>query len=129
MFGGKAAYPSYPLSGQYGKRNRTRYGSRGESLPRMVEAAGIEPASEKDRTSVSTRLADSFFYLTIRLLNGKPADSQPVKSRGSVTGVPVPPAQINVALQIALGELPVRRHGQLSRECVVVIGDYYFPPD
>ena len=45
MFGGKAAYPSYPLSGQYGKRNRTRYGSRWESLPRMVEAAGIEPAS------------------------------------------------------------------------------------
>ena len=95
----------------------------------MVEAAGIEPASEKVRTAVSTRLADSFFYLTTHLLNGKPAGSQPVKSRGSVTGVPVPPARINVALQIASGELPVRRHGQLSRECVVVIGDYYFPPD
>jgi hypothetical protein len=71
MFGGKAANPSYPLSGQYGKRNRTRYGSRGESLPRMVEAAGIEPASEKDRTAASTRLADSVFYLASHPLNGK----------------------------------------------------------
>ena len=38
---------------------------------RMVEAAGIEPASEKVRTRASTRLAVSFFYLAGRPLSGK----------------------------------------------------------
>ena len=43
----------------------------------MVEAAGIEPASEKVRTKASTRLADSFFYLTTGPLNGKWIGGQP----------------------------------------------------
>ena len=43
---------------------------------RMVEAAGIEPASEKDRTAASTRLADSIFYLTGHPLNGKWVNGQ-----------------------------------------------------
>ena len=38
---------------------------------RMVEAAGIEPASEKACTKASTRLARSFFYLAVRSLSGK----------------------------------------------------------
>ena len=65
---------------------------------RLVEAAGIEPASEKVRTIASTRLADSVFYLTSPLLNGKPGTSQPVSSRGDATGVTPPPARISVAL-------------------------------
>jgi hypothetical protein len=43
----------------------------------MVEAAGIEPASEKVRTRASTRLAGSFFYLTSEPLNGKWIGGQP----------------------------------------------------
>jgi hypothetical protein len=44
----------------------------------MVEAAGIEPASEKVRTRASTRLADSVFYLTFVPLSGKWVEGQPV---------------------------------------------------
>jgi len=44
----------------------------------MVEAAGIEPASEKVRTEASTRLAGSVFYLTADPLNGKWESGQPV---------------------------------------------------
>ena len=44
----------------------------------MVEAAGIEPASEKVRTRASTRLAGSFFYLASEPLNGKWIGGQPV---------------------------------------------------
>ena len=36
-------------------------GSSSSEAQRMVEAAGIEPASEKVRTEASTRLAVSFF--------------------------------------------------------------------
>jgi len=43
----------------------------------MVEAAGIEPASEKVRTKSSTRLADSVFYLTFDPLSGKWVEGQP----------------------------------------------------
>ena len=43
----------------------------------MVEAAGIEPASEKVRTRASTRLADSVFYLTFDPLSGKWVEGQP----------------------------------------------------
>jgi len=42
----------------------------------MVEAAGIEPASEKDRTAASTRLAGSIFYLTGHPLSGKWVNGQ-----------------------------------------------------
>jgi len=42
-----------------------------------VEAAGIEPASEKVRTRASTRLADSVFYLTGPPLSGKWRVGQP----------------------------------------------------
>ena len=44
----------------------------------MVEAAGIEPASEKVRTRASTRLAGSVFYLTFVPLSGKWVEGQPV---------------------------------------------------
>jgi len=37
----------------------------------LVEAAGIEPASEEVRTRASTRLADSFSYLARGPLSGK----------------------------------------------------------
>ena len=43
-----------------------------------MEAAGIEPASEKVRTRASTRLADSVFYLTFVPLSGKWVEGQPV---------------------------------------------------
>ena len=43
----------------------------------MVEAAGIEPASEKVQPRASTRLADSFFYLADRPLSGKWTAGQP----------------------------------------------------
>ena len=45
---------------------------------RVVEAAGIEPASEKVRTRASTRLAGSVFYLTFVPLSGKWVEGQPV---------------------------------------------------
>jgi len=45
----------------------------------MVEAAGIEPASEKVRTRSSTRLAVSSFYLAAAPLSGKWRRSQPVR--------------------------------------------------
>ena len=48
------------------------------SVPFMVEAAGIEPASEKVRTRASTRLADSVFYVTFEPLSGKWIEGQPV---------------------------------------------------
>ena len=44
----------------------------------MVEAAGIEPASEEVRTEASTRLAVSFFYLTADPLSGKWVVGQPL---------------------------------------------------
>ena len=44
----------------------------------MVEAAGIEPASEKVRTECSTRLAVSVFYLAVTPLSGKWDAGQPV---------------------------------------------------
>ena len=46
--------------------------------PFLVEAAGIEPASEKVRTRASTRLARSVFYLTGPPLSGKWRVGQPV---------------------------------------------------
>src|SRR5262245_60134138 len=45
----------------------------------LVEAAGIEPASEKVRTRASTRLAGSFFYLASEPLNGKWIGDQPAR--------------------------------------------------
>ena len=48
------------------------------SVPFLVEAAGIEPASEKVRTRASTRLADSVFYVTFEPLSGKWIEGQPV---------------------------------------------------
>ena len=45
----------------------------------VVEAAGIEPASEKVRTRASTRLAGSVFYLTDLPLSGKWEVGQPVR--------------------------------------------------
>jgi hypothetical protein len=46
--------------------------------PGLVEAAGIEPASEKVRTRASTRLAGSVSYLTFVPLSAKGFEGQPV---------------------------------------------------
>ena len=43
-----------------------------------MEAAGIEPASEKVRTKASTRLGDSLFYLASIPLSAKWDLGQPV---------------------------------------------------
>ena len=90
---------------------------------RMVEAAGIEPASEKVRTTASTRLADSFFYLTTGPLNGKWIGGQPkIFARQLWASLPGYP-EFSAPRRIASGGLSGRRHS-LSCECVVVSADY-----
>ncbi len=79
----------------------------------MVEAAGIEPASEKFRTEASTRLADSFFYLTRHPLNGKWVSSQPLKFRPTARGVTVELSRICVAWSNRPGQA-IRQTSQLK---------------
>ena len=91
---------------------------------KLVEAAGIEPASEKVRTGASTRLAGSFFYLTGCLLSGKQASGQPLSfarpSEASRSNYP----EFASPGRIAPGRLSGRRHG-LSREGVVGVASYF----
>ncbi len=76
---------------------------------RMVEAAGIEPASEKVCTTASTRLARSFFYLAFRPLNGKGSKSQPlIFARPLGASRPDYP-EFASSLQVASGRLPGSR--------------------
>ena len=91
----------------------------------MVEAAGIEPASEKVRTGASTRLAGSSFYLTGRLLSGKQATGQPLSfARPSEASRPNYP-EFASPRRIAPGRLSGRRHG-LSREGELIVVSYLF---
>ncbi len=50
-------------------------------------------------------------YLFMRV---DPSPSPPRFAHGGVSPIPVPPARISVALQIASGEPPVRRHGLIK---------------
>jgi len=86
----------------------------------MVEAAGIEPASEKVRTGASTRLSDSVFYLTDRPLSGKWTAGQPlIFTRPPGASRPDYP-EFASPRRIASGRLSGRRHG-LSREGELIV--------
>jgi hypothetical protein len=60
------------------RRRRGRSYRENGTRCNLVEAAGIEPASEKVRSRASTRLAVSFFYLAVVPLSGKWVEGQPV---------------------------------------------------
>ena len=92
----------------------------------MVEAAGIEPASEKVRTRASTRLADSFFYLTDPPLNGKWRIGQPLNFRPATRGVTARLSRICVAWSNRLGQA-IRQTSRLSREGELIVVSYLFP--
>ena len=79
----------------------------------MVEAAGIEPASEKVRTKASTRLADSFFYLTTGPLNGKWIGGQPKIFHPAAMGVTARLSRIIGASSNRLGRA-IRETSQLK---------------
>ena len=81
----------------------------------MVEAAGIEPASEEVRTEASTRLADSVFYLTDEPLSGKWIVGQPLIFAWSLGASRPDYPEFASPQRIASGRLSERRHG-LSRE-------------
>ena len=89
----------------------------------MVEAAGIEPASEKVRTKASTRLARSVFYLTDGPLNGKWTTGQPVHLAPSLRASRRSHPDLMAPRRKASGGRPGRRH-DLSRECKIVVADY-----
>ena len=82
----------------------------------MVEAAGIEPASEQVCTTASTRLDRSFFYLTDCPLNGKWTIGQPLNFIRPLVASRSDYPEFASPCQIVSGRLPGGRRGQLSRE-------------
>ena len=89
----------------------------------MVEAAGIEPASEKVRTPASTRLASSLFYLTRQALNGKCSSSQPLHFAWPLGASRPDYPEFASPRPIASGRLLGRRHS-LSCECQRIVASY-----
>ena len=95
----------------------------------MVEAAGIEPASEKHSPEASTCVAPSKNFA------GAPQERAAARNRLDPWKIrirhgpyPDPSIHFSVAPEGAVNQgLPPERHGDLGRECEVVVGDYFNP--
>ena len=70
----------------------------------MVEAAGIEPASEKVRTTASTRLARSFFYLALPTAERQMVEEPAPNFRPAPRGVTARLSRICVVSSGRLGQ-------------------------